>query len=145
MYGITKIIQLLISRLEKICNETKQSIINNRIRHRSFSNPSFASPTSQALHVIHLILQPFRHFTYVTAHSLTLTSLSLPHDSFSDSSVASSASRLILRPFFRFSCVAGSSWVTWGADHAYDRPKSVLMYKLGPVRDARIQFCWIYS
>ena len=54
-------------------------------RHSSFSNPSFASelcsfsnlsftsPTSQ------LILQPFRRFSHVTAHSLTLTSLLLRH------------------------------------------------------------------
>ena len=35
------------------------------LRHSSFSNPSFVSPTSQ------LILQPFR-FSYVTGFSLTL-------------------------------------------------------------------------
>ena len=39
----------------------------------SFSNPSVALPTSQ------LILQPFRCFTYVTAHSPTLLSLLLRH------------------------------------------------------------------
>ena len=36
------------------------------LRHSSFSKPSLALPTSQ------LILQPFRCFTYVTAHSPTL-------------------------------------------------------------------------
>ena len=36
------------------------------LRHSSFSNSSGALPTSQ------LILQPFRRFTYVTAHSPTL-------------------------------------------------------------------------
>ena len=36
------------------------------LRLSSFSNPSFALPTSQ------LILQPFRCFTYVTTHSPTL-------------------------------------------------------------------------
>ena len=41
------------------------------LRHNSFSNPSLALPTSQ------LILQPFRCFTYVTAHSPTLLSLLL--------------------------------------------------------------------
>ena len=41
------------------------------LHHSSFSNPSLALPTSQ------LILQPFRCFTYVTAHSLTLLSLLL--------------------------------------------------------------------
>ena len=47
--------------------------------HSSFSNPSFAFPTSQALSSFsnlsvtsptsQFILQPFRRFTYVTAHS----------------------------------------------------------------------------
>ena len=36
------------------------------LRHSSFSNPSAASPTS------HVILQPFRCFTYVTGTSRTL-------------------------------------------------------------------------
>ena len=74
------------------------------LHHSSFSNPSFASPTSQALHGAHsptfpslhlrhssfsnhsfalpmlqLILQPFRCFTYVTAHSPALLSLLLRH------------------------------------------------------------------
>ena len=39
----------------------------------SFPNPSLALPTSQ------LILQRFRCFTYVTAHSPTFLSLLLPH------------------------------------------------------------------
>ena len=43
------------------------------LRHNSFSNPSLALPKSQ------LILQPFRCFTYVTAHSPTLLSLLLRH------------------------------------------------------------------
>ena len=40
--------------------------------------------------------QPFRRFTYVTAHSLTLPSLYLSHSSFSNTSVASPMSQLIL-------------------------------------------------
>ena len=100
------------------------------LRHSSFSNPSFASPTSQALHLIHLasrpcccrttlaylklrsrelILQPFSHFTYVTTHSTTLPSLYLRHRSFSNPSVASPTSQFILQPFFRFSYVTSSS------------------------------------
>ena len=85
------------------------------LRHSSFSNPSFASPTSQALLILsnlcvmsptsQLILQPFRCFTYVTAHSPTLPSLYLSHSSFSKPSVASPTSQLILQPFFRFSYV----------------------------------------
>ena len=76
------------------------------LRHSSFSNPSFASPTLQALHLIHLklcsfsnlsvtspmsqlIIQPFRRFTYITAHSATLPLLHLRHSSFSNPSFAS--------------------------------------------------------
>ena len=44
----------------------------------SFSNPSVASLMSQ------FILQPFRCFTYVTAHSPTLPLLHLCHSSFSN-------------------------------------------------------------
>ena len=47
-----------------------------RLCGASFSNPSFASPTSQ------LILQPFRVFTYIIAHSSTLPSLHLCHRHF---------------------------------------------------------------
>ena len=43
------------------------------LRYSSFSNPSVALPTSQ------FILQPFRCFTYDTAHSPTLVSLLLRH------------------------------------------------------------------
>ena len=52
-----------------------------------------------------LILQPFRHFTYVTAHSPTLPSLYLRHSSFSNTSVASPTSQLILQPFRCFTYV----------------------------------------
>ena len=69
----------------------------------SFSNFSVTSPTSQ------LILQPFRRFTYVTAHSPIFPSLYLRHSSFSNSSVASPTSQLVLQRFFRFSYVTGSS------------------------------------
>ena len=43
------------------------------------------------------------------AHSPTFPSLHLRHNSFSNPSVASLTSQLILQPFFRFSCVTGSS------------------------------------
>ena len=56
-----------------------------------------------------LILQPFRHFTYVTTHSPTLPSRYLHHNSFSNPSVASPTSQFILQPFFRFSYVTSSS------------------------------------
>ena len=94
----------------------------------SFSNLSFASPTSQDLHLCHLtchacsivminlqikhmfcsslfsnisdcsrtselVLQPFRHFTYVTGHSPTLPLLQLRDSSFSNPSFASPTSQ----------------------------------------------------
>ena len=74
-----------------------------------------------------LILQPFLHFTYVTTnsrtflslylrqvHSPTLPSLYLRHSSFSNPSVASPTSQLILQPIFRFSYVTGSSLTSPG-------------------------------
>ena len=107
------------------------------LHHSSLSNPSVASPTSQLIlqpfirfsyvtgsslmspgeppkftgHFIIqwalLILQLFRHFTYVTAHSPTLQLLHLRHSSFSNHSVASPTSQVILQPFVRFSYVTG--------------------------------------
>ena len=53
--------------------EVTESFPSLRLRHSSFSNPSLALPTSQ------LILQPFRCFTYVTAHSPAFLSLLLCH------------------------------------------------------------------
>ena len=55
----------------------------------SFSNLSVTSPTSQ------LILQPFRRFAYVTAHSPTLPLLHLRHSSFSNPSFASFSSHVL--------------------------------------------------
>ena len=57
--------------------------------HSSFSNLSITSPTSQ------LILQPFRRFTYVTAHSPTLPLHHLRHSSFSNPSFASPTSQAL--------------------------------------------------
>ena len=98
------------------------------LRHSSFSNPYFASPTSEALPLIHLasqqssfsnlsvtsptsqlILQPFCRFTYVTAHSPTLPLLHLRHSSFSNPSFASPMSQLILQSFRRFTYVTAHS------------------------------------
>ena len=55
-----------------------------------------------------LILQPFRHFTYVTTHSPTLPSFYLRHSSFSNPSVTST-SQLILQIFRRFTYVTAHS------------------------------------
>ena len=56
-----------------------------------------------------LVLQPFCHFTYITAHSPTLLSLYLCHSSFSNPSVASPTSQFILLPFLCFSYITSSS------------------------------------
>ena len=61
-----------------------------------------------------VILQPFRHFTYVPAHSPTLPLPYLRHSSFSNPSVASPTSQLILQPFFCFSYITGSSLTSPG-------------------------------
>ena len=56
-----------------------------------------------------LILKLFSHFTYVTSHSPTLPSLYLRHSWYSNPSVASPTSQIILQPFFRFSNIKGFS------------------------------------
>ena len=91
------------------------------LHHYSFSNPSVASPTSQIMlqpffrfsyvigsslmspgePPITLNTQPFRWFTYVTAHSPTLL-------------VATPMSQLILQPFIHISYVTGSSLTSPG-------------------------------
>ena len=70
------------------CSAHSPTFPSLHLRHISFSNPSVAL----------LILQPFRHFTYVTSHSPSLPSLC----SFSNLSVTSHTSQLILQPFRRF-------------------------------------------
>ena len=93
----------------------------------SLSNLSVTSPTSQ------LILQLFRRFSYVTAHSLTLPLLHLRHSSFSNPSVALPTTQLILPPLRCFSYVTAHSptrlslllrhrlftYVTWRAAHVW--------------------------
>ena len=59
------------------------------IEQSSISNLSVTSPTSQ------LILQPFRRFTYITAHSPTLLLLHLRHSSFSNPSFGSPTSQVL--------------------------------------------------
>ena len=88
------------------------------LRHSSFSNTSVAPPTLQqssfsnlsvTLPTSHLILQPFRRFTDVTAHSPTLYLLHLRHSSFPNPSGASPTSRFILQPFRCFTYVTAHS------------------------------------
>ena len=91
--------------LTKLCMSRAHSptFPSLHLRHNSLSNPSVALPTSQ------LILQPFRHFTYVTTHYPTLPSLYLRHSSFSNISVTSPTSQLILQPFRRLNYVTAHS------------------------------------
>ena len=90
------------------------------LRHSSFSNPSFVSPTSQVLHLIQS-----------SAHFPTFQSLHLRHNSFSNPSIALPTSQLILQPFRCFTYVTARSptlislllrhriftYVTWRAAH----------------------------
>ena len=108
------------SRLSRSCQFDSRS--------GKVSNPYVALPTSQ------LILQPFRRFTYVTAHSPTLPLLHLRHSSFSNPSVALPTSQLILQLFHCFTYVTAHSstllslllrhklfsYVTWRAAHGPD-------------------------
>ena len=70
------------------------------LRHISFCNPYFASPTSQTLLLIHLAS---------SARSQTFPSLHLRHNSFSNPSFALPTSQLILQPFRCFTYVTGTS------------------------------------
>ena len=108
-------------------------------KQSSFSNLSVTSPTLQ------LILQPLRHFAYVTTHSPTLPSLYLRHSSFSYPSVSLPTSQLILQPFRRFTYVTAHSTmilslflrerlftcVTWRAAHGVKRYVSHVLKTLG--------------
>ena len=78
----------LLSFLLRHSRAHSPSFQSLHLRHSWLSNPSLALSTSQ------LILQPFRCFTYVTAHSPTLISLLLRYRIF--------------------------TYVTWRAAHAVD-------------------------
>ena len=100
------------------------------LRHSSFSNHSVASPTSQF--IFEPFLQPFFRFSYVTtiahsptfpsphlvtvhsptlssAHSPTFPSFHLRHSSFSNPSITSPTSQLILQPFCHFTYITAHS------------------------------------
>ena len=83
------------------------------------------------MEVLELILQPFHHFTYITAHSADLPLLCLCHSSFSNPSVILSTSQLILQTFHCFTYVTAHfptllllllrhrlfTYVTWQTAH----------------------------
>ena len=80
-----------------------------------------------------LILQPFRRFTYDTAHSPTFSSLHIFHSSLSNPSISLPTSQLILQPFRCFTYVTAHSptvlslllrhrlftYVTWRAAYVF--------------------------
>ena len=95
--------------------EVTESLDNQNELWRSWSDWKLGEWAELIVIVIaELILQPFRHFTYVTTHSPTLPSNYLRHSSFSNPSVPSPTSQLILQPCFRFSYVTGSSLTSSG-------------------------------
>ena len=94
----------------------------HHLRHSSFSNPSFASPMSQAHELCsfsnlsvtsptsQLIFQPFSRFTYVAAPASTVPLLYLRHSSFSNTSFASPVSQAHeLCSFSNFSVISPTS------------------------------------
>ena len=93
--------------------EIELELILQSFRHFTYVTTHF--PTLPSLYLHHSSFsKPFRHFSYVTAHSPTLPSLYLRHNSLSNSSVASPRSQFILQPFFCFSYVTGSSLTSPG-------------------------------
>ena len=83
-------------------------LILQPFRHFTYVTTHSPNP-SVASPTPQLILQPFRYFTYVTAHSPTLSLLYLRHSSFSNPSVALPTSQLILQPFRRFTYATAHS------------------------------------
>ena len=76
-----------------------------------FHHFTYVTAHSTALPLFHL---RHRHFTYDTAHSPTFPPLYLHHSSFYSPSVASPTSQAILQPFRRFTYVTGTSRTSLG-------------------------------
>ena len=95
-----------------VTSPTSQFILQLFFRFSSVTSSSLNSPGEPPMFLIEwaeLIIQPFRHFTYVTTHSPILPSLYLRHRSFSNPSVASPTSQFILQLIFRFFHATSSS------------------------------------
>ena len=82
------------------------------LRHSSYSNPSFASPTSQAFHLIHLVSCPCT--TDVIFTSITLSNVQY------------------CKPvhYFCFSCITSSSLNSLGRAHSPTFPSLHLCHNL---------------
>ena len=89
------------------------------VTQEKLSKLSVTSPTSQ------LILQPFRRFTYVTAHSPTLPLPHLRHSSFSNPSFAFLRHRLFTYVTWRAAHDVFKSTETCGSVVMYDQPPCV--------------------
>ena len=79
------------------------------------------------------LLQPLPCFTYVKAHSLTLTPPHLRHSSFSNPYAPSPTSQLILESFCRFTYVTGT-YVIWRAarglaSHTFSKGGGIISFK----------------
>ena len=87
-----------LNKIVPVLNKIIPAKFNKINKRRQFSPGSEIDfPLSIGLFValVMLILQPFRHFTYVTAHSPTLPLLHLRHSSFSNHPFASPTSRVL--------------------------------------------------
>ena len=76
------------------------------------------------------ILQAFRLFIYVTAHSPTFPSLYLRHNTFYNPSVPSPTPQQILQPFFRFYNVTGFSLTSPGEPHMTCGPRGLSFFDI---------------
>ena len=127
-----------VSSYQHVQNEKHEAKFNYFLQEISSFGSSIIINTSCNKRLTLLILQPFRHFTYVTAHSPTLPSLYLRHSSFSKPFIASPTSQLILQLFFHFSYITGSSLTSPGlhAGAAYPHTSS---------RNATAKLCFRHS
>ena len=107
--------------------EAKEGL-ENELWHK-WSNVT--SPASQ------LILQYFRRFTYVTAHSLTLPLLHLRHSSFSNPSFASPASKAL-------HLIHLASRPCWKL-HSMTSPHRILSKYINEIHVITLQFQFIYT
>ena len=86
-----------------------------------------------------LILQPFRHFTYVTTHSPIVPSLYLRRSSFTNPSVALPTSQLILQPFRCFTYVTVHSPTLFFAS-----PTSQVLYLMSSAHSPTFPFLHLH-
>ena len=90
------------------------------LQQSSFSNLSVTSPTPQ------LILQAFRRFTYITAHSQTFPLLHLRHSSFPNLSFASPTSQALhLRHLASRPCISPTLITKFSQNIVADTDKSL--------------------